>query len=131
MTEKISTGSVSDKAKEELSFWLSILAISLANQKRFHVLELARVNQEHPEDAEIHREVIAKHNEAMGLNVSRALGRLSDALKEAGNVDDIGRLFQPVQASELVQSVNAAHGQIDQFVAMAELESLTWGRYCR
>jgi hypothetical protein len=134
MTEKISQGSVSDKAKsaarlakEELSFWLSILAISLANQKRFHVLELARVNQEHPEDAEIHREVTAKHNEAMGLNVSRAIKRLSDALEDAGSVGDLARVLQPIPARSLVQAVNSAHGQVDQFVSITELDALSWG----
>lgn len=78
-TEKISHGSVSDKAK---------VAEDLAREelKRFHVLELARVNQGQPEDAETHREVIAKHNEAMGSNVLRAVHRLSDALHRAGTL---------------------------------------------
>lgn len=133
MTEKISHGSVSDKAKaaeglarEELSFWLAILATSMANQKRFHVLELARVNQEHPEDAEIHREIIAKHNEAMGNNVLRAVHRLSDALQRAGDLDDIVRIFLPLRASGIVESVNRAQGQIGQFVNIAKVGPLSW-----
>ena len=133
MTEKISHGSVSDKAKaaedlarEELTFWLAILATSMANQKRFHVLELARVNQEHSEDAEIHREIIAKHNEAMGSNVLRAVGRLSDALQRAGDLDDTARIFLPLQASGIVESVNKAQGQIGQFVNVTRLGPLAW-----
>jgi hypothetical protein len=133
MTEKISQGSVSDKAKaaeqlarEELSFWLSILSVSIMNQKRFHVLELARVNQEHPEDAEIHREVIDKHNEAMGQNVSRAIQRLSDALDAAGQVGDVTRALQPIPSRDLVRSVNTAQGQIAQFVDMTRLGDFSW-----
>ncbi|MCU1531595.1 MAG: hypothetical protein JWO49_1166 [Arthrobacter sp.] len=83
-------------AREELSFWLAILATSMANQKRFHVLELARVNQEHSEDAEIHREIIAKHDEAMGSKVLRAVHRLSGALQRAGELDDTARIFLPL-----------------------------------
>ncbi|MFD1212091.1 hypothetical protein ACFQ36_08560 [Arthrobacter sp. GCM10027362] len=133
MTEEISRGSVSDKAKaveqlarEELSFWLSILAVSLANQRRFHVLELARVNQEHPEDAAIHREVIGKHNEAMARNVSRALQRLNEALQSAGKVKDLERVVQPIPARDLVRAVNRAHGQLGRFVNMAKLGTLSW-----
>lgn len=92
----------------------------MANQKRFHVLELARVNREHPEDAEIHREVIAKRNEAMGNNVLLATRRLGDALAAAGDIDDVARIFQPVQVSAVVESVNKAQGQIGRVGARNE-----------
>jgi hypothetical protein len=98
----------------------------MANQKRFHVLELARVNREHPEDAEIHREVIAKRNEAMGNNVLLATRRLGDALAAAGDIDDVARIFQPVQVSAVVESVNKAQGQIGQFVIVAKVGQLSW-----
>lgn len=133
MTEKISQGSVAAKAKaaqqlatDELPFWLSILAVSLINQKRFHVLELARVDQEHPEDAQAHREIIAKHNQATEQNVARALRRLTAALEQAGRVGDLDRVLQPISAADLVQAVNQAHEQIGKFVSMAQTGPLAW-----
>lgn len=109
-----------------IAAWLAILANSMANQKRFHVLELARVNQEHPEDAEVHRETIAKRNEARGNNVLRGVHRLSDALQRAGDLDDTARIFLPLQASGIVESVNQAQGQIGQFVNVTKVGPQSW-----
>jgi hypothetical protein len=133
MTEQVSQGPVAEKAKaaqqlaaDELPFWLSILAVSLINQKRFHILELAWVHQEHPEDAEAHREVITKHNQAMAQNVARALQRLTAALEQAGRVGDLDRALQPISAADLVRAVNQAHDQIGKFVSVAQIGPLVW-----
>lgn len=80
----------------------------------------------HSEDAEIHREIIAKHNEAMGSNVLRAVHRLSEALQRAGEMGDVARNFLPLQASGVVESVNKAQGQIGQFVNVTKVGALSW-----
>lgn len=52
--------------------------------------------------------------------------RLSDALQRAGDLDDTARIFLPLQASGIVESVNKAQVQIGQFVNVTRLGPLAW-----
>ncbi|MCG2621275.1 hypothetical protein LVY72_05030 [Arthrobacter sp. I2-34] len=133
LADKVSQGSVAEKAKavqqvagDELPYWLSMTAVSLIDQKRFHILEIARGEQEHPEDADARRDAVARHHQAMGQSIARTLQRLTRALEQAGRVSDLDRVFQPISAADLVQAVNQAHEQIGRFVSIAQIGPLAW-----
>lgn len=109
-------------AQEDASFWLGVLARTLALQDRQYVLELARVPEEDPDQLEGHRQGIRVARQERTHRIGQALDAISGSVRECADLSNFTRMVNPFSAQQVVRRANTVNETIGHFAAHVDLE---------
>ena len=115
-------------AEDDVQFWLGMLARSMAVQDRQHLLELARVESESPEQLAAHREGLVAARAHRTGRIVEALRRINESLVEAGTLKNLGYVANPISSRRVTKGSNAVTDQVVEFVTHTEIELDALGR---
>lgn len=130
---------VVDSSQQEVSFWLGVLARTIALQDRQYVLELARVADVDASQLEPHREGMRIARSARALKIGEILAGIADSIRDASSISNFARVANPINSQRVVRGGNALNDQLSDFARHADLaalsterlESLGWGAAAR
>ena len=106
---------------EGVQFWLDILARAVSVQDRQHLLELARVEAQHPDQLEAHRRgLVAARSHRLG-RITDALRRINESLVGAGTLTNFGYVANPLSSRAVTRGSEEITGHVLTFAAHADV----------
>lgn len=106
---------------EGVQFWLGVLARAVATQDRQHLLELARVEAQHPDQLEAHRRgLVAARSHRLG-RITDALRRINESLVGAGTLTNFGYVANPLSSRAVTRGSEEITGHVLTFAAHADV----------
>lgn len=122
------------KSREDAIFWVGVLARTVSLEDRQYVLELARVEEEKPEDVESHRRGIHLARERRHSKIFQALTAITESVQGFSNLSNRVKVANPFDAPKIVQYSNEMSAGIGEFlthlgvgvVEIGQLERGSW-----
>lgn len=119
---------------DDATFWLGILAKTLALQDRQYAIELARVAEDDADHLESHHEGIKDARAARAQKISQRLEAIRSSVSECADLSDLDRVANPFNAKRVTQGANTVNQTITSFAEHASLglteqdvlESVAW-----
>ncbi len=127
------------EVRGDVSFWLGILARTIALQDRQYVIELARVAETEPEQLEDHRTGINIARGARTTRIVQSLDAINASIRATANLTNFKRVANPFsaqwvseRASEITLSVAdfARSTELD-LARLSALDKKSWGGAAR
>ncbi|TPW77710.1 hypothetical protein [Schumannella soli] len=124
-----------EKVEDDVTFWLGVLARTLALQDRQYVLELARVADSAGEDLESHRQGITIARTERGERIARSLGAINGSVRAGSDLSNFARVANPFSSRTVTQRANAVNRSVEDFaehsglelVAVEAIREMRWG----
>ncbi|MGC5076636.1 hypothetical protein [Agrococcus sp. DT81.2] len=120
----------------EVSFWLGVLARTIALQDKQYVLELARIAATEPEQLDAHRAGLKLARRSRTDRIAQSLEAINASVRASSNLTNRDRVANPFSAQRVTERANGVNESITVFARHADLTLLqvekvdrkTWGR---
>lgn len=102
-------------AREDVPFWLGILARTLELEERQYLLELARVTDDAPGQLEAHRSGIRIARAQRGRLIMHALTAINASVRSSAELTNFDRMANPIDSKKVTDGANEIAGGINEF----------------
>ena len=105
----------------DVSFWLGVLARTMALQDRQYVLELARVADSEPEQLEQHRHGIQVARRSRTNRIVQSLDAINASVHSSSQLTNLKRVANPFSAQWVAERANGVNDAVADFARHADL----------
>lgn len=110
------------QARDDVQFWLGVLARTIALQDRQYVLELARVADEDEQQLDAHREGITVARSDRVRRIVAGLEAIVDSVAASSTLSNAAKVANPISAPKVARQANSIADSISAFAQHAGLE---------
>ncbi|MCH1883961.1 hypothetical protein [Agrococcus sp. ARC_14] len=138
-TDTDKSAAVLEEVREDVSFWLGVLARTMALQDRQYVLELARVIDSEPDQLDQHRHGIRAARLARTNRIARTLDAINASVHDAATLTNRDRVANPFSSRRVTDRANGVNNEVAEFARHADLavtqveqaDNTPWARAAR
>ncbi|GAB48945.1 hypothetical protein [Mobilicoccus pelagius] len=112
------------EAPEDATFWLGVLARSMALQDKQYVLELARVADAEPGELDAHRRGIRAAREMRSRRIAEAVTAVGTSIRDCAELTPRQRVANPFSSQKVTSGANALTARMTEFVRRIDLDVL-------
>lgn len=110
------------RVRDDVQFWLGVLARTIALQDRQYVLELARVADEDELQLQAHREGITVARADRVRRIVAGLEAIVESVTDSSSLSNAAKVANPISAPRVARQANAITNTISTFAQHANLE---------
>lgn len=107
---------------EDAQFWLGVLARAISLQDRYSIIELARVQDEHPLQLDGHQKRLAVARREREQEITASLEAVANSVARAAQLTNAAKVTNPLNAPRVVRRANALNADVDRFATHAALQ---------